>query len=59
MVYFLSKVTALKTVISLAKTVLWTLASSGAVSVADSGMQKKNDSSLFYEVIKDTMNQMH
>ena len=56
MVYFLSKVTALKTVISLAKTVLWTLASSGAVSVADSGMQKKNDSSLFYEVIKDTMN---
>ena len=59
MVYFLSKVSALKTVVPLAKTVFWTLASSGAISVSDSGMQKKSDSSLFYEVIKDTINQMH
>ena len=58
MLYFLSKITASKNVAVLAKAVLWTLVASGAVPVTDAGMQKKNDSILIYEIIKETMNQV-
>lgn len=46
-VIFLSKITVLKNVVPIAKAVLWTLASSGAVSVANVGMQGKDHSSFF------------